>query len=104
MVQVCQYWWAAAHLGALVHLCAGTSTLGDDLCTVLPTPKGTDETAKPRKEFSENEPFEGFNFLYTLAKAEPDPEDYWRVRVYYTWGANSLQYVKWECISELKNK
>lgn len=86
------------------HLCAGTSTLGADLCTVLPAQKGIDEKAKLREEFSENEPFEGFNFLDNLAKAEPDLEDYWRVWVYYTWGAKSPQYVKWECISELKNK
>lgn len=33
---------------------------------MLPTQKGIDEKAKPREEFSEDEPFEGFNFLNTL--------------------------------------
>lgn len=33
---------------------------------VLPAQKGIDEKAKPREEFSEDEPFEGFNFLNIL--------------------------------------
>lgn len=33
---------------------------------MLPTQKGIDDKAKPGEEFSEDEPFEAFNFLNTL--------------------------------------
>lgn len=36
------------------------------MSTVLPAQKEIDEKAKPREEFSKNEPFEAFNFLNTL--------------------------------------
>lgn len=33
---------------------------------MLPTQKGIDDKVKPREEFSEDDPFEAFNFLNTL--------------------------------------